>query len=205
MTVPKDNSSPARSHASDTPIEHDAAAALEVATQAASRIEPDDPTIDDGYEDDNSSGHSMSLESGVRDYAFENGRRYHKYREGRYVFPNDDSEQDREDMKHSMIVNLCGGKLHFAPIGENPQNIIDLGTGTGIWVIDMGDEYPSAEILGVDLSPIQTEWVPPNVRFMVDDVEDTWLKEDDFYDLVHGRHITPAIKDFPGLIKKAYQ
>jgi len=34
-----------------------------------------------------------------------------------------------------MLVNLCGGSLHFSPL-ENPQNIIDLGTGTGIWAID---------------------------------------------------------------------
>jgi hypothetical protein len=74
-------------------------------------------------------------------------------------------------MKHAMIVNLCGGKLHFAPIGEHPQNIIDLGTGTGIWCMDMGDEYPSAQVLGIDLSPIQPVWVPPNVKFMVDDAE----------------------------------
>ena len=63
-------------------------------------------------------------------------RRYHKFREGRYAFPNDESEQEREDMKHAMIVNLCGGKLHFAPIGDDLQNIIDLGTGTGIWCMD---------------------------------------------------------------------
>ena len=35
----------------------------------------------------------------------------------------------------------CGGELHLAPIGENPQRILDLGTGTGIWAIDMGNPY----------------------------------------------------------------
>jgi hypothetical protein len=43
-----------------------------------------------------------------------------------------------------------GGELHFAPIGENPQRILDLGTGTGIWAIDMGDKvrfYPSLCLL----------------------------------------------------------
>ncbi|TVY81481.1 Secondary metabolism regulator [Lachnellula suecica] len=91
-----------------------------------------DEGFDDGYQTDNNSTRTTSLSSSVRDYAFENGRRYHKFREGIYAFPNDEGEQEREDMKHAMIVNLCGGKLHFAPIGDDPQNIIDLGTGTGI-------------------------------------------------------------------------
>jgi hypothetical protein len=69
----------------------------------------------------------------------------------------------------------------------------------------VGDEYPSAQILGVDLSPIQPIWVPTNVKFMVDDVESPWLDKEDFYDLVHGRHITPAIKNFPALIERAYK
>lgn len=71
----------------------------------------------------------------MRDYAFEHGRRYHKFREGRYQFLNDESEQEREDMKHAMVVNLCGGKLHYAPL-NNPQKIIEIGTGTGMWAID---------------------------------------------------------------------
>lgn len=91
---------------------------------------------DAGYETDSIGSASTSLASSMRDYAFENGRRYHRFREGAYNFPNDDSEQEREDMKHAMMVNLLGGRLHFAPIGENPQNVLDMGTGTGIWAIE---------------------------------------------------------------------
>jgi ubiquinone/menaquinone biosynthesis C-methylase UbiE len=29
-------------------------------------------------------------------------------------------------------------QLFLAPIVENPQNVLDIGTGTGIWVIDFG-------------------------------------------------------------------
>ena len=95
-----------------------------------------DPGIDDGYETDPSypSG-SASLASSVRDYVFENSRRYHKFREGRYLVPNDEPEQERENMKHSMVVHVCGGKLHFAEL-KNPHKILDVGTGTGIWVLD---------------------------------------------------------------------
>ncbi|GAO15064.1 hypothetical protein UVI_02048740 [Ustilaginoidea virens] len=117
---------------------------------------------DGGYESDGFSSASTSAESSVRDYMFENGRRYHRFREGHYNFPNDDVEQEREDMKHAMVKLLCSQKLHFAPIGSNPQEMLDIGTGTGIWAIEMGDMFPSAHILGVDLSPIQPDWLPPN-------------------------------------------
>lgn len=43
--------------------------------------------------------------------------------------------QQREDMKHAMVKMLCG-QLHFAPIGGHPQEILDIGTGTGIWAIE---------------------------------------------------------------------
>lgn len=32
---------------------------------------------------------------------------------------------------------LLKGKLHLAPL-DNPQEVLDLGTGTGIWAIDFG-------------------------------------------------------------------
>lgn len=39
-------------------------------------------------------------------------------------------------MKHAMVLELTDGKLVYAPIGDHPQKVIDLGTGTGIWAID---------------------------------------------------------------------
>ncbi|CAH0046699.1 unnamed protein product [Clonostachys solani] len=159
---------------------------------------------DDGYETDRESSASTSVTSSIRDYEFENSRRYHKFQEGRYQFPNDEPEQEREDMKHAMVVHLCDGKLHFAPL-DNPQNILDIGTGTGIWAIDMGDEFPEAEILGIDLSPIQTPWVPPNVRFMVDDAEAEWVQAPNSLDYIHIRNMTAAIRDWPALLSRAYE
>lgn len=61
-------------------------------------------------------------------------------------------------------------KLHLAPL-TNPQNVLDIATGTGIWAIEFGklvlfakiffssfiiaQQYPTATVLGTDLSPIQ--------------------------------------------------
>ncbi|OLN92122.1 hypothetical protein CCHL11_01493 [Colletotrichum chlorophyti] len=186
--VPEGLSSPARE---DTPAEGHGA------------IEVDDAEpSEDGYAtaSDASSNGSTSLASSIRDFNFENKRRYHKFKEGRYMMPNDDAEQEREDMKHAMVVHICGGSLHRAPL-ERPQKVLDIGTGTGIWAMDMGDEYPEAEITGIDLSPIQPEFVPPNVHFIVDDAEAEWLNADNSVDFVHLRHMAPFIKDWPRVLK----
>lgn len=121
--------------------------------EARSITEEDDAIDDAGYESDPATTTSTSMSSSVWDFSFENGRRYHKFREGRYNFPNDDVEQEREDMKHTMLKMLCH-QLHFAPIGENPQQILDVGTGTGIWAIESkpGDpllKTPSSDKLSV--------------------------------------------------------
>lgn len=101
---------------------------------SAMDLEPD--FEDDGYDISQPDDGSMSITPNILDHTFAHGRRYHKFLEGTYNFPNDPSEQEREEIKHAVVVNTCEGKLHFAPIGGHPQNIIDLGTGTGIWCME---------------------------------------------------------------------
>lgn len=61
------------------------------------------------------------------------------------------------DMAYHSLLLMFDGKPFFAPV-ENPQRILDVGTGTGIWALDVGDQYPSAQVVGIDLSPIQPRW-----------------------------------------------
>jgi methylase of polypeptide subunit release factors len=67
----------------------------------------------------------------------------------------------RLDLHHEIMRLLWDDRLHESPL-DQPDRILDIGTGTGIWAIDMADEYPMAEVVGTDLSPIQPEWVPSN-------------------------------------------
>ena len=50
-------------------------------------------------------------------------------------------EQDRLDIYHKIFLVARGGKeLHRAPIKQDiPPRILDLGTGTGIWAIEMAE------------------------------------------------------------------
>lgn len=75
---------------------------------------------------------STSISSSVVNYTYENGRRYHAYREGEYLLPNDEREQERMDLHHHIFRMALGGALHRAPIPSDVQRVLDLGTGATI-------------------------------------------------------------------------
>jgi hypothetical protein len=62
--------------------------------QANSEIIADDGN--DSALGDNYDGATTSLASSILEDLFEHGRRYHRFREGRYVFPNDHPEREHE-------------------------------------------------------------------------------------------------------------
>ena len=94
-------------------------------------VEVDGKSLE-GEEDDEGSGDLTSLSESVEDYEWEHGRRYHGYKAGAYPLPNDESEMDRLDLQHHITTRLLEGKLHLAPL-DDPRDILDIGTGTGIW------------------------------------------------------------------------
>ncbi|KAK9441069.1 S-adenosyl-L-methionine-dependent methyltransferase [Metarhizium brunneum] len=161
----------------------------------------DEFDLDSGLQGDDT---TASLASSIyTSFAYERGRRYQTFGDGRYPIPNDDLEQNREDMKHAMLMMLTDGKPFFSPVGTHPQKILDIGTGTGIWAIEVGDRYPSAHVCGIDLTPIQPEWVPANVSFLVDDCTLDWIERD--VDLAHFRFMVMILKDIPTVLGHAYE
>ncbi|KAL1990221.1 hypothetical protein VTN49DRAFT_6060 [Thermomyces lanuginosus] len=178
------------------------------ATTTASNAQPN-VEVDTSYENDSSYGdelssYTASLTSSVLDFRHENGRRYHKYRDGSYLLPNDESENDRMDMLHEIYLMVMHRRLYLAPI-KKPQRVIDLATGTGIWAIDFADQHPQAQVIGCDLSPTQPTMVPPNVKFLVDDIESEWAYENDPFDYIHARSLSVSIRDFEKLMNQCYR
>jgi len=161
---------------------------------------------DSALGDDNSvTSSTTSLGSSIMKHREENGRTYHVYKEGKYLYPNDEGENDRLDLQHHIYSLAYGGRLHLCDFDKDKpiHRVLDVGTGTGIWAIDYGDEHPEAMVVGVDLSPIQPQFLPPNVIFEIDDVEEPWTYSQKF-DFIHGRMMTGSLVSWPKYWTQAY-
>ncbi|KAI1359623.1 tam domain protein [Xylaria arbuscula] len=152
-------------------------------TSRSINIEPDsDPSKSPSYDWD-----AESITSSVTAYREENGRTYHAYSDGSYHYPNDSVELERLDWQYICLKRLFNDKNYFAPWSQErpPKRVLDLATGTGMWAIEMAEEFEESTVIGTDLSPIQPEYVPPNVHFYIHDARlDDWWWPDPF-DYIH--------------------
>ena len=59
----------------------------------------------------------------------------------------------------------------------------------------------------MDLSPIQPDWVPENVSFVVDDIEHEagWTYPENHFDYIHIRHTVHSIRDRPELWDRIFR
>ncbi|KAL9055047.1 MAG: hypothetical protein Q9206_003304 [Seirophora lacunosa] len=166
----------------------------------------DQSYADSAYDDTSSLNESVTdtLESAYSHYRWENGRRYHIYRDGAYWGPNDETHNDQQDIAHHAWRLALNQSLYLAPI-QRPSRILDVGTGTGIWAIEMAETFPDAEVVGTDLSPIQPTWVPPNCVFEVDDVTLEWTFRRDSFDFIHSREMFGSIADWEEYFRQCYR
>lgn len=146
----------------------------------------------------------MSLRSSVLKFQEENGFTYHSMSDGKYAFPNDESENERLDLQHNLFLLTLKGELGLSPKAKGGANrVLDIGTGTGIWAIEYADLHPESEVIGVDLSPIQPTLVPPNCFFELDDLEKDWTWTRPF-DFIFCRAMAGSFANIEDIVNKSY-
>lgn len=99
-----------------------------------------------------------------------------------------------------IFILLFGG--FFSGVGylcEESTNLANIANHA------VADRYPSATVEGVDLSAIQPTYVPPNLKFIVDDIEGEWIYPPNSMDYIHMRHVAQTIRNKPQLLERAYE
>ncbi|KAK1749591.1 S-adenosyl-L-methionine-dependent methyltransferase [Echria macrotheca] len=169
-----------------------------VASAPAPLVADEAPADDTGstmYEDEDAVSSLASLASSILEYRAIHGRTFNSARyESTYFTPNDERQNQDIDITHHYMMLLLDGKLTMAPIKPDVQNVIDVGTGNGVWAIDFADAHPSAK----------PSWVPPNLKFELDDATKAWAYPDNTFDFVYIRFFAGGIKDWTFLFCEAY-
>ncbi|KAF4490460.1 Phosphoethanolamine N-methyltransferase 3 [Fusarium agapanthi] len=90
-----------------------------------------------------------------------------------------------------------------APHQPEQEPVIDDDSALSAGV-DYADEHPNTAVIGTDLSTVQPDWVPPNLKFEIDDCTKPWTWDANTFDFVHMRYLFGAIRDWTSLFKEAY-
>ena len=79
------------------------------------------------------------------------------------------SEAIRLENQHRLCYTILDGNLFLNEIRLPPTaRILDIGTSSGIWAIEMAEKFPQGRLVGLDISPQQTgQPVPQNCSFVV--------------------------------------
>jgi ubiquinone/menaquinone biosynthesis C-methylase UbiE len=110
-----------------------------------------------------------------------------------YALPRDTEEINRLDFQHYMLRYAFQG-LYAAPLGD-PASILDVGTGTGRWAIEMAELFPAAQVVGLDVNPPPPDeradrgmdTRPPNYQFTPGNILEGLPFPTGAFDFVHMR------------------
>ena len=84
---------------------------------------------------------------------------------------------------HQVVKGLYERNI-LIPVTQEATMILDIGNGSGAWVIEVANEFPNTKLIGLDLAPIQPVQILDNCEFRIADLR-TALKDyqDDSVDL----------------------
>lgn len=140
------------------------------------------------------------------DYVLE-GRRHLTHTS--YILPKDIQETHRLDLQHHLL-HAALGSNYAAPLSQNISKILDVGCGTGRWGLDMANDFPQAEVTGVDLElsvpgeQSSEATKPDNYVFVPGNILKGLPFEDGLFDFVHQRLLVAGIptQQWPKVIRE---
>ncbi|HZV48340.1 MAG TPA: class I SAM-dependent methyltransferase, partial [Candidatus Dormibacteraeota bacterium] len=116
-----------------------------------------------------------------------------------YLFPRHPDEVDRLDLQHFALRETLGANF-LAPV-ESPVRVLDVGTGTGQWGIEVCWEHPEALVVGFDLVAGRAEH-PSGYRHVRGNLLQGLPFREGSFDFVHQRLLTwgVPVAAWPGVV-----
>ncbi len=105
----------------------------------------------------------------------ENSLRFNKTywndNEPEYLLPNDTNESIRLKIQHHVLKYTWNGIDYLAPIDKQFEagglRILDVGCGSGEWLLNMSKKHPDCTFVGIDISmTLNKEARPTNLGFI---------------------------------------
>ncbi|KAF8708045.1 putative methyltransferase, partial [Rhizoctonia solani] len=103
------------------------------------------------------------------------------------------------------------GSNYTAPLprlnsGKGPKDILDIASGSGLWVIELAHEFPQARVIGVDISSpgISNHDIPGNASFVSGDITEGIPFGDSSFDVVQMR-IVPSITERTSIYQEIHR
>jgi SAM-dependent methyltransferase len=121
---------------------------------------------------------------------------------GSYMLPNDKQEDRRLDLQHDLFTKILDGQPCVTKL-EDASFILDIGTGNGRWAGDIAWKYPAARVIGIDQFPVLQRWLPQNLTFFVDDINESIPFEN--VDFIHVRTLAGSIQDWPKFLQQCHE
>ncbi|PWY84799.1 S-adenosyl-L-methionine-dependent methyltransferase [Aspergillus heteromorphus CBS 117.55] len=118
-----------------------------------------------------------------------------------YTLHRNYTSSARLNAQHLLWKEALGYNLHpcIDLPRDQPVRVADIGTGTGIWMMDVKRDYPAARIDGFDVSFAQcppAEWLPDGVNLRPLDLYEPLPAElEGVYDVVHLRLFFVVIRN----------
>ncbi|KAL6893259.1 S-adenosyl-L-methionine-dependent methyltransferase [Trichoderma evansii] len=111
-----------------------------------------------------------------------------------YFAPIDEEEMAQSGELHSMLRMVFDNRLIFPPVNR-PKVILECGFGAGDWSVDVAEQYPDAEVIGLDISPhMIPEELPDNLDLQVDDLNGDFTFPSNHFDVIHSQLMAGGIR-----------
>ncbi|KAJ7597490.1 hypothetical protein C8J56DRAFT_920209 [Mycena floridula] len=136
-------------------------------------------------------------------FIMKHGHKHHSFDHEKAPYPLAYDRQflEMESLDNRFISHLRDS-VSFVNFEQPPENVLDLGCGTGTWVVDAAKEFPQCDFVGFDLVNIQIPLsaldspISSRIKWVHGNFLTTKLPfEDDEFDHIHIQSIAVAVPE----------